>query len=181
MVFYCSTNDVASRMNLNSSQKIQAATKLTSAVRRSSIDIDQEFLDYGRTTPSREIGETTLNGIVAAGATSVVLTSGTNFASAGNGNIDGDSFAWTGKNTHTLTGVTGVSADHASGVTVQQGEFAHILREICADLSAAYYIEDESLINFRIDVSDGPNSGKDTMRNRGILNLRRLAHLGSMD
>ena len=55
------------------------------------------------------------------------------------------------------------------------------VREICADLAAAYYMEDESLINFRIDVTDGQASGKDTMRNRGILNLRRLAHLGSMD
>lgn len=98
MVYYCSSNDVGSRLGLNNAQRTQAASKLILALRRATIDIDQEFRDYGRTTPSREIGETTLNGIVEAGAISVVLTSGNNFTSAGNGNIDGDSFSWTGKN-----------------------------------------------------------------------------------
>jgi len=174
MVYYCSSNDVGSRLGLNNAQRTQAASKLILALRRATIDIDQEFRDYGRTTPSREIGETTLNGIVAAGAISVVLTSGTSFANAGNGNIDGDSFAWTGKSTHTLSGVTGISVDHASGVAVQEGEFAHVLREICADLAAAYYMEDEG------GTINSEKAGA-MLRDRGTVNLKRLAHLGSVD
>lgn len=174
MAYYCTSNDVGSRLGLNNAQRTQAASKLTLALRRATIDIDQEFRDYGRTTPSREIGETTLNGAVAAGATSVVLTSGTSFANAGNGNIDGDSFAWTGKSTHTLSGVTGVSVDHSSGVAVQEGEFAHVLREICADLAAAYYMEDEG------GTINSEKAGA-MLRDRGTVNLKRLAHLGSVD
>ena len=41
----------------------------------------------------RETGETTLNGAIT-GATTIVLTNGTDFATSGNGNIDGDSFLW---------------------------------------------------------------------------------------
>ena len=120
--------------------------------------------------------ETTLNGAVVAGATTVVLTSGTDFATSGNGNIDGDSFAWTGKSSNQLTGVTGLSADHVDDVTVQEGEFAHVLREICADLAAAYYYEDEATFQPQTETDRGDN-----LRERGTVNLRRLAHLGSVD
>ena len=174
MAYYCTSNDVGSRLGLNNAQRTQASSKLTLALRRATIDIDQEFRDYGRSTPSREIAETTLDGVIAAGATSVVLTSGTSFSSAGNGNIDGDSFVWTGKSTHTLTGVTGVSADHADNVTVQEGEFAHVLREICADLASAYYMEDEG------GTINSEKAGA-MLRDRGTVNLKRLAHLGSVD
>ena len=143
MVYYCSSSDAGQRLGLNSAQRTAAASRLTTALRRASIDLDQEFRDYGRDTPSRETAQTTLDGAVAAGATTVNLTSGTAFSSAGNGNIDGDSFAWTGKSTNQLTGVTGISEDHLDDVTVQEGEIAHVLREICADLAAAYYMEDE--------------------------------------
>jgi len=178
MVYYCSVADVGSRLGLDSAQRTRANTKLTNAIRRATIDIDQMFRDYGRDVPSREIGETTLDGAVVAGATSIVLTSGTDFAAAGNGNIDGDSFAWTGKSTHTLTGVTGVSFDHADDVPVQEGEMAHVLREICGDLAASYYLEDESM--FQTTSTDGSlRSG--ALRNRGEKNLMRLAHLGSVD
>ena len=143
MAFYCSSIDVGQRLGLNSAQRTAAATRLTSSIRRASIDIDQEFRDYGRDVPSRETAETTLDGAVAAGATTITLTSGTGFSNAGNGNIDGDSFAWTGKSSNDLTGVTGISADHLDNVPVQQGEMAHVLREVCGDLAAAYYMEDE--------------------------------------
>ena len=178
MVYYCSVADVGSRLGLDSAQRTRANTKLTSAIRRATIDIDQIFKDYGRDTPSREIGETTLDGAIVAGATSVVLTSGTDFANAGNGNIDGDSFAWTGKSTHTLTGVTGVSFDHADNVTVQEGEMAHVLREICGDIAAAYYLEDESM--FQTTTTEG-SLRSSALRERGNRNLMRLAHLGSVD
>jgi len=178
MVFYCSTSDVGSRLGLDSGQRTRASTKLSSAIRRSSIDIDQMHRDYGRDVPSKSIKDTTLSGAVVAGANTIVLTSGTGFSSAGNGNIDGDSFKWTGKSTHTLTGVSGLSADHASGVAVQEGEFAHVLREICADLAASYYLEDESLFQ-----TTGPEGGLRgiALRERGEKNLTRLAHLGSVD
>ena len=178
MVYYCSVADVGSRLGLDSGQRTRANSKLTSAIRRATIEIDQVFRDYGRDVPSREIGETTLNGAVVAGATTVVLTSGTDFATSGNGNIDGDSFAWTDKSTNTLTGVTGISFDHADGVTVQEGEFAHVLREICGDLAAAYYLEDESM--FQTTTTEG-SLRSSALRERGNRNLMRLAHLGSVD
>ena len=178
MVYYCSVADVGSRLGLNSAQRTKANSKLTNAIRRATIEIDQIFRDYGRAVPSRETGETTLNGAIEAGATTIVLTSGTNFASSGNGNVDGDSFAWSGKSTHTLTGVTGISFDHADGVTVQEGEFAHVLREICGDLAAAYYLEDESM--FQTTTTDG-SLRSSALRGRGETNLMRLAHLGSVD
>jgi len=168
--------DIGSRLGLNSAQRTQASNKLTRAIRRASIDIDQEFRDYGRNVPSRETAQTTLDGAISAGATTINLTSGTAFSTAGNGNIDGDSFAWSGKSTNQLTGVTGISADHLDNVTVQEGEMAHVLREICADLAAAYYMEDEG--TFFID---GESIRGNTMRARGTSNLRRLAHLGSVD
>ena len=176
MASYCSSIDAGQRLGLNSAQRTAAATKLSSAIRRAAIDIDQEFRDYGRNVPSRETAETTLDGAVAAGATTVNLTSGTAFSSAGNGNIDGDSFAWTGKSTNQLTGVTGISEDHLDDVTVQEGEMAHVLREICADLAAAYYMEDEGTFFIGGDSLRGG-----MLRERGTMNLRRLDHLGSVD
>ena len=176
MASYCSSIDAGQRLGLNSAQRTAAATKLSSAIRRAAIDIDQEFRDYGRNVPSRETAETTLDGAIAAGATTVNLTSGTAFSSAGNGNIDGDSFAWTGKSTNQLTGVTGISEDHLDDVTVQEGEMAHVLREICADLAAAYYMEDEGTFFIGGDSLRGG-----MLRERGTMNLRRLAHLGSVD
>ena len=176
MAFYCSSIDVGQRLGLNSAQRTAAATRLTSSIRRASIDIDQEFRDYGRDVPSRETAETTLDGAVAAGATTITLTSGTGFSNAGNGNIDGDSFAWTGKSSNDLTGVTGISADHLDNVPVQQGEMAHVLREVCGDLAAAYYMEDEGTF-----FSGGDSIRGNMLRERGTMNLRRLAHLGSVD
>jgi len=176
MVFYCSSSDAGTRLGLNSAQRTAAATKLNTAIRRAAIDIDQEFRDYGRDAPSRETAQTTLDGAIAAGATTVNLTSGTAFSSAGNGNIDGDSFAWTDKSTNQLTGVTGISADHLDDVTVQEGEFAHVLREVCADLAAAYYMEDEGTF-----FSGGDSMRGNILRERGTMNLRRMAHLGSVD
>lgn len=174
---YCTTTDVSIRLGLDSAQKARASTRITSAIRRASINIDQEFRDYGRDAPSASIATTTLNGTVAAGATSVVLTSGTGFSASGIGNIDGDTFKWTGKSTHTLTGVTGVSFDHASGETVEEGEFAAVIREVCADLSASIYLEDESA--FHQAGADPVRSN--ILRMRGTGELRRLAHLGSVD
>ncbi len=145
MVYYCSNSDVGMRLGLNSAQRTQASSRLTSSIRRATIDIDQVFRDYGRNVPSKSIAETTANGAVSAGATTLTLTSASSFTTTGNGNIDGDSFVWTGKDTNNsniLTGVSGISADHATGVTIQLGEFAHVLREICGDIAAAYYMED---------------------------------------
>ena len=177
MVYYCTSSDVGMRLGLNSAQRTQAASKLTLAIRRATIDIDQVFRDYGRNVPSKSIADTTLNGAVSAGATSITLTSSASFTTTGNGNVDGDSFSWTGKdsdNSNILTGVEGISADHATGVTVQAGEFAHVLREICADIAAAYYMEDEGTFQ-----ENSMRGG--VLRERGTFNLTRLAHLGSVD
>ena len=176
MVYYCSQSDVGSRLGLNNAQRTQASSKLNVAIRRASIEIDQEFRDYGRDAPSRETAETTLDGAVSAGATTITLTSGTAFSNAGNGNIDGDSFAWTGKSTNDLTGVTGISADNLDNLPEQQGEMAHVLREVCGDLAAAYYMEEEGTF-----FSGGDSIRGNMLRERGTMNLRRLAHLGSVD
>ena len=173
---YCSVADVGLRLGLNAAQRQQANSKILAQIRRASIEIDQEFNYYGRSCPSQEIGETTLNGAIAAGATTITLTSGTDFATSGKGNIDGDSFQWTGKSTNDLTGVTGVSLDHASGVTVQEGEMAHVLREICADIASALYLEDESTFQR----TEGEGMRANVLRERSIEGLRRLAHLGKV-
>ena len=179
MAFYCSSSDVGVRLGLDSAQRDRAGSRLTIAIRRASIDIDQMFRDYGRDAPSKATVENTLNGAIPAGATTVILTDGSSFSSSGNGNVDGDSFAWTGKSTNNLTGVTGISADHASGVTVQEGELDHVLREVCADLAASYHLEDESVFAAG-NLSDGGLRGN-TLRERGTENLLSLAHLGSVD
>ena len=178
MTYYCSSADVGMRLGLNSAQRDAASSRLASAIFRAAIEIDQTFRDYGRDTPSKSIAETTLDGAISAGATTITLTSGTAFSSAGNGDIDGDSFAWTGKSTNDLTGCTGIVADHASGVTVSEGEMAHILRQICADLAGAIYYEDES--TFQTGVPVGGMRGT-MLREKGTQHLLRLAHLGSVD
>ena len=61
-------------------------------------------------------------------------------------------------------------------VTVQEGEMAHVLREICADLAAAYYMEDEGTFFIGGDSLRGG-----MLRERGTMKLRRLAHIGSVD
>ena len=176
MTYYCTTADVGSRLGLNAAQRDRAGSRMTNAIRRATIDIDQEFRYYGRTTPSRETAETTLDGAHAAGTTTVDLTSGGAFGVPGNGNIDGDSFAWTGRAGNQLTGVTGLTGDHSSGVTVQQGEMAHILREVCADIAAGYYLEDEAAF-----AEGGDGIRGNILRERGNGNLRRIAHLGTVD
>jgi hypothetical protein len=332
MVYYCSSSDVGSRLGLNNAQRTQAASKIDAAIRRASIEIDQEFRDYGRDAGSRESGETTTTGAVNVGATTIPITTGADFGVSGSGNVDGDSFKWTGKdgaitsitlanagsgysmsasktlsatggtgsgfagtyvtsttvasislggsnqnardqsgglhgpgtftlngaaggtftvadgvisniqitnttkfssapavaasnstdfgdNTLTavlastgvissvaitsggiytvaptaiaisdgggsngsvtsaftfnrLTGVTNISADHASGVTIQEGDMAHVLREVCADLAAAFYMEDEAGTIMS-------EQGGIILRERGTTNLKRLAHLGT--
>jgi len=63
---------------------------------------------------------TTLNGAITTASTSIVLTSGASFANSGTIEIEGDLITYTGKSTHTLTGVTGISFGHATGITVRQ-------------------------------------------------------------
>lgn len=175
MAYYCSSSDVGLRLGLNSAQRDQASTRLTTAIRRATIDIDTEFKSYGRATPSKSTVSNTLNGAVSAGATTITLTDASSFSSSGNGNIDGDSFAWSGKSSNDLTGCTGISADHLTGLTVQEGEFAHVLREICADLAAGYYAEDEATFQ------TGESANHKALKSRALMSLSRIAHLGSVD
>tara|TARA_R110002167_G_scaffold26165_1_gene90202 strand:- start:6 stop:545 length:540 start_codon:yes stop_codon:yes gene_type:complete len=174
---YCSATDVGIRLGLDSGQRDRAATRITSAIQRAGINIDQEFRDYGRASPSSFTASTTLNGAIDTGAATIVLTSGTAFSAAGNGNIDGDSFVWTGKSTNTLTGVTGIDFAHATGATVEEGEMAAVIREICADLAGAIYLEDDTAFH----TSGGEALRSNVLRLRGKGELKRLAHLGSVD
>jgi phage gp36-like protein len=109
---YCTSSDVGSRLALDSAQRTRAANRLTSVINRATIDIDQEFRDYGRAAP---------------------------------------------------TGATGTMAD--------------ILKEICADIAAAYYLEDEAV--FQTANNDG-SVRSNYLRTRGFNNLQRLAHLGDV-
>jgi len=173
MAYYCSVADVADRMSLSGQERLAATTRITGAIRRATIEIDQEFHDYGRAEPSRETAETTLSGAFAAGATTITLTDASSFSSAGKGNVDGDSFEWTGKSSNDLTGVSGLSFDHASGVAVQEGELAHVMREICADLAAGYIYEDQAVFGDR-------DMRSNTFRHRGLMLLEKIAHLGGL-
>ena len=171
----CSTSDVAGRLGLDAGQRARADTRLKSVIRRASIEIDMCFRDYGRTSPTSDTVATTLNGAISSGATTITLTSASSFSTAGNGNVDGDSFAWTGKSSNDLTGVTGISFDHASGVAVQEGEFAHVLREICANMAASYYLQDETAFQD----ADSPRMA--ALFQRAETSLHRVARLGSVD
>tara|TARA_R110001592_G_scaffold360583_1_gene669212 strand:- start:932 stop:1459 length:528 start_codon:yes stop_codon:yes gene_type:complete len=175
MTYYCTTDEVSLRLGLDSAQRLRAATRITSAIRRATVYIDSIYRDYGRDTPSREIATTTLNGSVAAGATTITLTSASSFSSAGNGNIDGDTFSWTGKSSNDLTGVLGISADHATGATVEEGEMAEALRQICADYAAGIYLQDDAAL-----ASQDPLRSPMLMDRANEL-LFRYAKLGSVD
>jgi len=59
--------------------------------------------------------KSTLNGAVTAGATTIDLVDASAFPASGTGMCQDDQFAWTGKSTNQLTGVTGVDSNHASG------------------------------------------------------------------
>jgi len=66
-----------------------------------SAEVLLSFKDYSATTT-----ETTLNGAISSSATSIILTSGTNFPSSGTVLIGTELITYTGKTTHTLTGCT---------------------------------------------------------------------------
>ncbi len=57
MTYYCSTADVADRMGLSSQERLAANSRLTGAIRRATIEIDQEFFDRGRSEPSKSTSE----------------------------------------------------------------------------------------------------------------------------
>lgn len=172
--YYCSVADVGSRIGLDSAQRSRADSRLKRHIRQAAIYIDQTFIEFGRDEPTEETAQTTLNGAITAGATSITLTSVSGFTTAGSGNIDGDSFSWTGISSNDLTGCTGISFNHDSATKVYQGEFMHVLREICADLAAAQYLEDEGTHQTG---ADGGLRGK-SLRTRGEHSLQRLAHSG---
>lgn len=175
MTYYCTNADVSLRLGLDSAQRQRASTRLTSAIRRATVYIDSIYRDYGRNTPSREVTTNTLNGAVSAGATTITLTDASTFSSAGNGNIDGDSFAWSGKSSNDLTGVTGISADHATGATVEEGELAEASRQICADYAAGLYLQDDAALS-----TTDPLRSPMLMERANDL-LFRYAKLGSVD
>jgi hypothetical protein len=178
---YCSESDVALRLGLDAAQRTRASTRVKSAIRRAGIFIDQEFRDYGRDAPSAAIGSTTLSSGVSAGDTSMFVTSIIGFSSSGgNGDVDGDSFSYTGiasGSPSQIQGVSGLSFDHASGTTVSNGEFAHVLREISADLAASLYLEDDAMFH----TSGGDPVRSNVLRQRATAELKRLAHLGTVD
>jgi hypothetical protein len=177
--YYCTNADVGMRLGLDSGQRTRASSRIEACIRRASIKIDQCFLDYGRDEPSGALVETTLNAALdlATDSTQFRVSSFTGFpSSGGSGNISGDTFKYTGLNNaggqYYVTGVTGLSFDHASGETVQVGELAHVVREICADIATGLYLEDEATMQNSKDLR-GTN-----MRERGMIELQRLAHMG---
>lgn len=174
---YCSKNDISLRLGLDSAQRTRADSRLESVIRRAAIEIDQCFRDYGRDVPSDAIASSTLDGAISAGATSITLNDASSFSTSGNGDIDGDSFSWTGKSSNDLTGCVGISFEHHNASKVKEGEMVHVLREICADLAASLYLEDESV--FHTSGSDPVRAN--VLRERSMSQLTRLAHLGTVD
>jgi hypothetical protein len=73
-----------------------------------------EWDEYVRRTVGQP--KSPLNGAILASATTIDLVDAIDFGSTGSGYIEGDSFSWTGKTSNQLTGVTGVTSGHASGV-----------------------------------------------------------------
>lgn len=171
---YCEVSDVGSRIGLDSAQRTRAQSRLENCVRRAGIEVDQCFLDYGRSEPTASTTSSTLNGAISVGATTITLTDASSFSTSGSGNVGGDSFSWTGKTGNDLTGVSGISFSHANASKVQEGQYAHVVREICADIAAGFYLEDESSMQ-----NEGDMRGT-VLRERGMKNLIRLAHLGSV-
>lgn len=171
---YCSVADVGSRIGLDSAQRTRAESRIERHIRQAAIYIDQTFSEYGRDEPTEDIASDTLDGAISANATTITLNNASSFSTSGSGSIDGDSFSWTGKSSNDLTGCTGISFAHHNASPVYEGEFAHILREVCADLAAAQYLEDEGTHQTG---ADGGLRGK-SLRMRGEHCLRRLAHSG---
>lgn len=172
--YYCSVDDVGSRIGLDSAQRSRAESRINRHIRQAAIYIGQSFVEYGRDEPSEDVANDKLGSEVSAGATTITLHDASTFSSSGSGNIDGDSFSWTGKAGNDLTGCTGISFSHHNASKVYEGEFAHVLREVCADLAAAGYLEDEGTHQTG---ADGGLRGK-SLRMRGEHCLQRLAHSG---
>jgi len=90
----------------------------------------QTFTSYpsSLTEHGKYVGESTLNGAVSVGASSITLTDASGFGASGSGVISRselrhqfwivDDFTWTGKSGNTLTGVSGITNAHADGVSV---------------------------------------------------------------
>lgn len=53
---YCANTDVAIRLGLDAAQRTRADSRITSAVSRAAIHINQEFRDYGRDAPTGATG-----------------------------------------------------------------------------------------------------------------------------
>ncbi len=53
---YCTNADVAIRLGLDAAQRTRADSRITSAVSRATININQEFRDYGRSAPTGATG-----------------------------------------------------------------------------------------------------------------------------
>jgi hypothetical protein len=77
--------------------------------------------------------DTTLDGAVAVGATSIVLRDATNWKTSGKVLLQGDIITYTGKTTNTLTGVTGVNVTHQDGETARQ---MYSLATLASDIQA---------------------------------------------
>ena len=145
MVYYCSLNDVGSRLGLNSAQRSSANNKINSGIRRASIDINQEFRDYGRTAPSREQGESTTSAIANVKDTTVSVVNANDFATAGEGNIDGESFSWTGKN----GGVSALTIVNA-GANYQAGTLSGNPLAMAAGLAMLNALEEDTSVFQRL-------------------------------
>lgn len=82
---YCTNADVSIRLGLDSAQQTRAASRLTSAIARATININQEFRDYGRTAPTGATGTMAgvLKEICADYAASIYLEDDTAFHTSG--------------------------------------------------------------------------------------------------
>ena len=97
----------------------------------------------------------TLNGAVAKGASSIVVTSASSFESSGIGYIDDGAgtiteIKWTGKSSNTLTGVTGVINAHSSGDIIVNSKG----RGALGTVAAAYSVDVSQPVSSRTKVTE---------------------------
>ena len=110
-------------------QRSTNAAALTTIAGQTDEDFSVSAADFGSANSIRYVVSqdivsylinTTLATMVTSSSTSIVLADGTDFANSGTIRFadDEDTATYTGKSGNTLTGVTGISADHAISVEI---------------------------------------------------------------
>lgn len=119
-----------------------AASGSTYKIERTVDNSNWSTLDAAQAATSPYAADTTtLNGSAAYGATSVVLTDATAFATSGYAWLDDALIQWTGKSSNTLTGVVWHSGygTYATGTTIYEAHESYADTGVTISLNAVLY------------------------------------------